>query len=296
MTRFPTLGNFSGNPVGQVGNLRPIGNRPCTGPPKLLRVAHQSSSNRIHFDIGSNPLKLRPIPNQAIIALTLPESLTGSTQQFISLSRSKSLQRMHKYRDLNMRRNQHMNMVSHDHPGVQHIVPRRIPIKQSVRDQSGDLRTPQINWPTSSHIRKPIHSSESLPGSGRGGKRTIHRKASTQPPRKKNGTPDTRIMRQTANMKLAHENTVASASSILVKIRRPIANRPQVINLPHNRRPVAVLLLPWKIFRAGDDSQPKHRPQPVFCGAGCQPADRLATGPAERKLGLPLPHDPGLNP
>jgi len=147
--------------VGQGGNLRPIGNRPGAAPPKCLRAPHQSSSNGIHFDISADPLELRQIPNQPIIAFILPER-----------------------------------------PGT-----------------------------TEHSIRLP------LPGCGRGGKRTVHREASAQPPGKKNGLPQRRIMRQTANMKVAHDNRVFSASWILEKTtgRLPIGRRlPTCPTIPGN--------------------------------------------------------------
>ena len=105
--------------VGQIGNLRPIANRPGTGPPKPLGARCQSGAHRIHFDIRRNPFKLRPVANQPIVTLVLPKGLAGASEHKIGLSSGESLERLHKRGNSRVRSNEHMNMVWHDNIGVQ---------------------------------------------------------------------------------------------------------------------------------------------------------------------------------
>jgi hypothetical protein len=54
-----------------------------------------------------------------------------------------------------------------------------------------------------------------------------------QAPRQEYGLADRMIMRKAPAAKCSHLETVAPGGKILWKGERPIANRPQVANLPH---------------------------------------------------------------
>ena len=74
MTR---LLSFPLNKVGQVGNLRPIGNRP--GPRKLLRLGYEARMHGVHFNVSDNSVKLGITSNQSIIAFILPKGPATAT-------------------------------------------------------------------------------------------------------------------------------------------------------------------------------------------------------------------------
>src|SRR5439155_18609412 len=100
--------------VGQVGNLRPIVNRPRAGPWEQLWGRRHTGLHRIHLNVTSNPLELRLIANQPIIAFILPERLPRQPHHPVTLPRSESLERLHQLGNRHARSDQKMHVVGHD--------------------------------------------------------------------------------------------------------------------------------------------------------------------------------------
>ena len=112
------------SPVGQVGNLRPIVNRPRAGPKILVRLGGQPCTYRVHLDVPGNPRKFPFVPNQTVIAIVLPEWISGQAQNPIALPRGKPLERLHQLRNRHARFDQDVNVVRHDHKTVKMIMLR----------------------------------------------------------------------------------------------------------------------------------------------------------------------------
>jgi len=81
-----------------------------------------------------------------------------------------------------------MNVVAHHDVRVQPIVPRgAVSVAIGTVHHFRGLRMTEVKRTTSNGVEKTVHGNESLSRSGRGGKRAVHRKASVEPPREKDG-------------------------------------------------------------------------------------------------------------
>jgi hypothetical protein len=98
----------------------------------------------------------------------------------------------------------------------------------------GKPRLAKVQRTSVSGVEKAVHRQEGLAGSGRRRKSAVRREAAMQTPGEEDGLPDGVIVRQAATMESGHEEKWAVRENILCKVGRPIENRPQITNLPHN--------------------------------------------------------------
>jgi hypothetical protein len=196
--------------VGQVGNLRPIGNRPSARPRKHLRRLHQTRSYRIHFDVPHNPSKLGVIPHQPVKTLVLPKRLPRKTQNAIPLPPRKSLQRAHNLRHRNPWRNQHMNVIRHHNPSVKLVLSSlTLPKSKRLHDHARHSRLFQIQRSAPPTVQQTVHYQKRLARSHRWWKHSVNRQTPIQPPSQKNRLSRPIAMRQSANMKADHKPSVS---------------------------------------------------------------------------------------
>src|ERR1017187_7816864 len=128
-----------------MASCRPIVNRPSAGPRKILRLARYSCFHRIHLDITGNPLELRLVADEPIIALVLPERLPRVAEHSVTLPRGKPLERLHQPRNLHARSDQQMNVARHDDICVDLVVPQTLlPIANGVDNHSRNLWPPKV--------------------------------------------------------------------------------------------------------------------------------------------------------
>ncbi len=193
--------------VGQVGNLRPIGNRPGAGPRKLFRRSNQSSLNRIRLNIPNNPLKLRSVTNQPIITLALPKSVPSEAKDSVAFSSSKSLERLHRTGNVHEWSHQEMHMVRHHDEGVE-LEASRISIFNSFHHHIRNFRHFEKQRSCASVIKKPIHRQESLARSGLRGEAAINGQTPMQSPGEKYWLTDGMEVRQATPMDGLHADRV----------------------------------------------------------------------------------------
>jgi len=154
--------------VGQVGNLRPIGNRPRAGPEKFLRVHDQPRFHRVHFDIAYDSVKLRLIAHQPVIAFVLPKRLTGESEYLVALPGCESLERLHRFGNIGERGNEQMNVIRHDDKGVEIVVSRDpIPVVDGFENLCGDFRAAEVQRSGTGIVQQTVHSEKCLSGSRR---------------------------------------------------------------------------------------------------------------------------------
>ena len=241
------LANLPNN-VGQVVNLRPIVNRPTAGPTKLFRRSRQPCRHRIHLDVISDSLKFRRVANEPIIALVLPEGPPGQSKQLIALTSCKSLKRLHHLANLNQGCHQEMNVIRHYDVGVELILPQVTKV-DGIHHHTRDFGDAKEERAGACVVEDSIHSEERVAGGGCSREATVCWKTAVQAPRDEDGLADGMIVRKTAASKGSHLEIVAGWEKILRKVRRPIAKRPQVTNLPH--KPLAAAQQPEDMQPAG---------------------------------------------
>ena len=195
--------------VGQVGNLRPIVNRPGAGPRKFLWRFDEPCLNRIHLDVARNPLKLRSVANQPIIAFDLPKRLTGKAKHPVRLPRCESLERVSQLGDLHTRSDQQVHMVRHNDIRVDLVVFQGlVSIMDRVHHHVRDLRPSKVQRSCASVVEHAVHGKEHLPRGGRFGEAAACGEAAVQAPREEDGLAHRMKMWQTADMKGAHKRGV----------------------------------------------------------------------------------------
>jgi hypothetical protein len=218
--------------VGQVVNLRPIVNRPTATPTKLSRRSRQPCRHRIHLNIINNFLKLRLVTNQPIIALILPERPPGQSKHPIALASRKSLKRLHHSANFQQWCYQEMDVIRHHDVGVELIMPQLTKV-DGICYHARDFRDAKVERACACVVENAVHSDERLAGGGCSREVAVRRKTAVQTPREEDRLADGMEVRKTAASEGSHLETVADPGKILRKVKRPIANRPQVTNLPH---------------------------------------------------------------
>ena len=130
-----------------------------------------------------------------------------------------------------MGRDQQMNMIGHDHPSVQLILPDLNAVVNGVQDHLGDCGLPEKHRAGASLIEQPVHRHESLAGSQvRGRKCAIGREAAVQSQGNEQRLADRVQMRKSAFIR-DHISVVhpADQNSPARRPERP----PQATSLPH---------------------------------------------------------------
>jgi len=220
--------------VGQVSNLRPIFNRPRTGPAKFFGCLDDTGPNGIHLDIRRDALKLSSISNQTIVTLDLPERLSRAIENPIRFLRREPLQRLRQLRNLDMRRGQKMNMVRHHHVRMNLTLSQyRLAVSKCIDYRGCNFGHLKIQRPFASVIQELVHNQECFSvGCGRREAATT-RKAAVETPSQKHRVANCVEVREPAGAKIAHQWIVPGREGNSQKISRPIENRPQVGNLPY---------------------------------------------------------------
>jgi len=117
------------------------------------------------LDVGVNAPELTLVAHQAVVALVLPEGFARPPQRLIGPLGRDALQRSQEIRYRHVRRNEQMNMVRHDHEGVQHVVVKfGFTILDRIDHKLRDFRAVQVARARSRLIQESIHRRESLTG------------------------------------------------------------------------------------------------------------------------------------
>jgi hypothetical protein len=129
-----------------------------------------------------------------------------------------------------------MNVVGHHNPGMEFEMPPFAP-KNGFDHYGSNLGPARKSRSRGGIIQKRVHGDESLSGSKFFGKAAPNRQSPVQTPGRKNCLANRITMRKIPSKRLNHTDEAASASGVLIKFSRPIANRPQVWPLaqPHGR-------------------------------------------------------------
>ena len=174
------------------------------GPGELFGSRCYSSIDRVHFDVAGNSLKLRFAANKPIVALILPERLSGEAEDAIAFSSSEAFERLHDLRDLDQRRYQEMNMVRHYDVGVKPVL-LQVAVVNSIDDHTGNIRFAKRQRAGIRLIEQTVQGEEGFSGCGRCGKFPIRWKTALKTPAKKNGLSAGTIVGQPAAMEDRHE-------------------------------------------------------------------------------------------
>ncbi len=155
-------------------SLRRTSVRPGARPTIALGAGREPGPNGIQKNVSLNLPKLRSIPHQPIVTLVLPEGPALLMEQSVSFPSRRALKPLQECRNIGPRRNHQVDMVRHDHPRVQVVVPA--PVLNRANHQPRHLRQPEIPRPNDRPVQQSIHVSESFARSYRLPGKTLSRR------------------------------------------------------------------------------------------------------------------------
>lgn len=139
-----------------------------TGPAPGLRRGSESGGDGVFFDVADGS-ELDSLANPAIKRLFLPKRLASKTEYLVRLARRRTLQPARDRGQRYVRRDQDMDVVRHDHPGVKLVKPSLTFARfNGVRHEIGDSRIAQPTWSEARPVQFSILYKESVsrPGIG----------------------------------------------------------------------------------------------------------------------------------
>jgi hypothetical protein len=152
-------------------------------------LPNQSCSHRIVFDIVPDPVELRLVPHQVVVAFVLPKGSSGQCQDGVGPPGRDVFQRFGYagYRDKGS--GQQMNVIWHDYEGVQKIVPEDVGVvPDGFDDHVRDERLAQVKGSNAGFVKQSILDGKGLSRVERGYRKCpVKRKAVLQSLREKDG-------------------------------------------------------------------------------------------------------------
>ena len=94
---------------------------PCARPVPKLCGLYQTGLHRVFVDVAGNLPKLVAVTHPMIPGFVFPERLTGETENFVSATGCGTLQPTRNRRQRNAGRQQQVNVIGHNHPGMQFV-------------------------------------------------------------------------------------------------------------------------------------------------------------------------------
>ena len=157
--------------------------RVCARPQIILPSLSQTRLHRVALDRSRNPDPLPLISYPVVIRLALPKLLPGALEQLVRFSRSHPFERFQQQTRRDQRKQQHMNVIRHDHPCSQMVVPQGLAPNERIDYDYCDCLLPEVQGTRIGAVKKPIHPSEGLTTRDFGRRReTRMRKVAVQMP------------------------------------------------------------------------------------------------------------------
>jgi len=148
------------------GTLPVARGRFCRARPLVLpRPSHESGFHGIVFNVTDDFFKLALVPYPVIVGFGLPKRLPGPSQDQVSLTRRATLERTKQMRRRNLRQQQRVDMVAHNHPSAQIVVANFDAALQGAHHNSSNILPAQVHRTESGGVQVAIHPDKRLPNS-----------------------------------------------------------------------------------------------------------------------------------
>jgi hypothetical protein len=146
-----------------------VGARACPIPARPAPHSgrwHEARRHGVLFDVANDFVELGGVANPAVPGFLPPEGLTGEFQNLVGFVSGRALQPTRHRGERHLWRDQQVDMVWHDHPGVKFVKP---PVCLSCRDGFGNYRCdtyiPQPARPRRVAVQPSIRADERVSGS-----------------------------------------------------------------------------------------------------------------------------------
>jgi hypothetical protein len=141
---------------------RRAGLHPGARPSVVPRTRDNSGFDRVVLDVPRDLLELSIVPDPVVIRFTLPEGLTGATENLVGRAGGHTFQSAEQKRRGSFGEDQRVNMVAHQNPGTEFVVPAFNPLIQRCDYQVRDRFQAQIHRPLLSGIEIPVNPDKRL--------------------------------------------------------------------------------------------------------------------------------------
>jgi len=118
----------------------------CAGPLPVLRPRDESGTHGIPFDVMADARKFSGIPDPMIERFVLPEGLARAAKSSIGIAGSHAFDDAGDFGKRQTRLQQDVNVVGHDHVGVQQVAAEFGTMNDGVFGIGGDFRVSQPKW------------------------------------------------------------------------------------------------------------------------------------------------------
>ena len=157
--------------------------RICTRPRILLHPCSQPRLYRVSLNIFRNPVPLHLISHPMIVGLALPKLFARSTQQPVCVTGRNAFQRFQQQARRYQWQQEQMNVIRHDRPRSELIMPQTLATKQGLDDDCRDPVLPQVHGTGLRCVEVTIHPGEGFAaGNFSGGREMGSWQASEQMP------------------------------------------------------------------------------------------------------------------
>ena len=144
----------------RVNACRPL--RIRTRPFILLDPCNQSGLNGVVLNIPGNPIPFAFISDVVIVGFPLPKLLSRPRKDTVGFSCRYAFQRLQQQTWIDQRPQQHVNVIRHNHPRAELIIPQRLAAKQGIDDEPSNQFLSQVNGSIGCRVQVTIDPNECL--------------------------------------------------------------------------------------------------------------------------------------
>jgi hypothetical protein len=169
-------------------------------PPTPLRMSarplivfnplNQACRNRIPLNIPRDPAPLTFVPHPMIVRFAPPELLPSAPEQLVRFSSRKPLERLKQFARRYQRKQQHVNMVSHNRKRPKPVMAQLRTFEERINHPLRDDVQHEESRPGASRVKETVHPNEGLTSGTLSGRREPRaRQATVQVPSNKKPAP-----------------------------------------------------------------------------------------------------------
>jgi hypothetical protein len=135
------------------------------GPREFFWSEHETGLDWVAFDVTLNPAKLFSVSDEVIVAFILPEMASGQAENLIGLVTGEAFQRAEPFCGDDVRGDQHVDVVGHDHVGMENVsMEAALSFLYGFDYALGDFGDFQEERAGLSFVQDSVHRHKRLPG------------------------------------------------------------------------------------------------------------------------------------
>ncbi len=134
----------------------------CARPTVIFSADHKPGADGIILNISFNSSQFDVVPDPMIVRLSLPEAFAGTVEKLIGLTGGGAFQSAEHFGSRDFRPQQHVDMISHQDPGTQIVMPEYNAAMEAVNHNLSDRFEPKIHRSRARGVQISVHPHKSL--------------------------------------------------------------------------------------------------------------------------------------